>query len=85
MLETTQQSRSPVQIDPATHAECLEFIRAAIASNDRHSACRHQKRTSRCLSAWRSRSRRNLGCTLRNRTAAIPRIIGPAACCPRLC
>lgn len=52
MLETTQQTRSPVLLDPATHAECLEFIRAAIASNDRHSACRHQKRTSRCLPAW---------------------------------
>ena len=32
MLEIT------VQIDPATHAECLEFIRAAIASNDRQTA-----------------------------------------------
>ena len=30
--------RSPVQLDPATHAECLEFIRAAIASNDRQTA-----------------------------------------------
>lgn len=25
-------------LDPATHAECLEFIRAAIASNDRQTA-----------------------------------------------
>lgn len=40
MLETTQQARSPVatQTDPATHAECLEFVRAAIASNDRQTA-----------------------------------------------
>ena len=38
MLKTKQQTRSPVQIDPATHAECLEFIRAAIASNDRQTA-----------------------------------------------
>lgn len=35
MLETTQQSRSPVQLDPAAHDECLEFVRIAIASNDR--------------------------------------------------
>ncbi|MEG4520992.1 hypothetical protein [Microcoleus sp. AT9b-C5] len=33
-------TRSPVatQTDPATHAECLEFVRAAIASNDRQTA-----------------------------------------------
>jgi len=32
-------ARSPtVQLDPATHAECVEFIRAAIASNDRQTA-----------------------------------------------
>lgn len=38
MLETTQQSRSPVQLDPAAHDECLEFVRIAIASNDRQTA-----------------------------------------------
>jgi len=31
MLEANQQSRSPAQFDPATHVECLGFIRAAIA------------------------------------------------------
>jgi len=32
-------ARSPtVQLDPATHAECVEFTRAAIASNDRTTA-----------------------------------------------
>ena len=31
MLETTQKSR----LDSATHTECLEFVRSAIASNDR--------------------------------------------------
>lgn len=30
--------RSPSQLDPATHAECLGFIRAAIASNDLQTA-----------------------------------------------
>ncbi|MEG3972056.1 hypothetical protein QUA00_31215 [Microcoleus sp. T2B6] len=40
MLEPTQQSRSPAQQDPATHAECLGFIRAAIASND-HTTAHH--------------------------------------------
>lgn len=30
--------RSPAQLDPDTHAECLEFIRTAIASNDRQTA-----------------------------------------------
>jgi hypothetical protein len=30
--------RSPAQLDPAAHAECLGFIRAAIASNDRQTA-----------------------------------------------
>ncbi len=34
MLEAKQQSRSPVQLDPATHAECLEFVRAAISEAD---------------------------------------------------
>ena len=38
MLESNQQSRSSAQLDPATHLECLEFIRAAIASNDRETA-----------------------------------------------
>jgi hypothetical protein len=38
MLETTQQSRSPVQLDPAAHDECLEFVRIAIANNDRQTA-----------------------------------------------
>lgn len=38
MLEPTQQSRSPAQQDPATHAECLGFIRAAIATADRPTA-----------------------------------------------
>jgi hypothetical protein len=38
MLESNQQSRSSAQLDPATHLECLEFIRAAIASNDRATA-----------------------------------------------
>ncbi|MEG4883654.1 hypothetical protein QUB75_23040 [Microcoleus sp. K1-B6] len=38
MLETTQQSRSPAQLDPAAHAECLEFIRYAIAEADRQTA-----------------------------------------------
>ncbi|MEP6582531.1 hypothetical protein NDI43_27540 [Microcoleus vaginatus GB2-A3] len=33
-------TRSPAQtkLDPATHAECLEFVRSAIASNDRTTA-----------------------------------------------
>ena len=34
MLETTQKSR----LDSATHTECLEFVRSAIASNDRTTA-----------------------------------------------
>ena len=34
MLETTQKSR----LDPATHTECLEFVRSAIASSDRQTA-----------------------------------------------
>lgn len=38
MLETKQQSRSLVQIDSATHAECLEFVRAAISEADRTTA-----------------------------------------------
>lgn len=38
MLETTQQSRSPVQLDPATHLECLEFIRAVLTTADRQTA-----------------------------------------------
>jgi hypothetical protein len=38
MLGTKQQARSPVQLDPAAHDECLEFIRVALASNDRTTA-----------------------------------------------
>ena len=38
MLEAQQQTRSPAQLDPATHAECLEFVRAALTSNDRQTA-----------------------------------------------
>ncbi|MEG4009941.1 hypothetical protein QUA41_27660 [Microcoleus sp. Pol11C1] len=38
MLEPTQQSRAPAQQDPAIHAECLGFIRAAIATADRPTA-----------------------------------------------
>ena len=38
MLEITQQYRSPAQLDPATHAECLEFVRSAIAQADRQTA-----------------------------------------------
>jgi hypothetical protein len=38
MLETKQQGRSSVPIDPDTHAECLEFIRAAISASDREFA-----------------------------------------------
>jgi hypothetical protein len=33
-----ESSRSPSHLDPATHAECLDFIRAAIASNDQQTA-----------------------------------------------
>ena len=32
--ECVQAIRSRIQTDPATHLECLEFIRAAIAKND---------------------------------------------------
>jgi hypothetical protein len=35
---SVQAVRSPVQIDPATHLECLEFIRAAISEADREFA-----------------------------------------------
>ncbi len=38
MLETKQQARSSVPIDPDTHAECLEFIRAAISASDQEFA-----------------------------------------------
>lgn len=38
MLDTKQQARSPVQLDPATHLDCLELIRAAIAKADRQTA-----------------------------------------------
>ncbi|MEG4446680.1 hypothetical protein QUB49_33825, partial [Microcoleus sp. AT9_B4] len=38
MLEAQQQTRLPAQLDPATHAECLEFVRAALTSNDRQTA-----------------------------------------------
>jgi hypothetical protein len=33
-IECVQAIRSRIQTDPATHLECLEFIRAAIAKND---------------------------------------------------
>lgn len=36
MLDTV--IRSPSRLDPATHADCLELIRAAIASNHRQTA-----------------------------------------------
>ncbi|MEG4025518.1 hypothetical protein [Microcoleus sp. S13C4] len=32
------RSPAPVQLDPAAHDECLEFIRVALASNDREVA-----------------------------------------------
>lgn len=35
---SVQAVRSPVQLDPAVHDECLEFIRVALASNDREVA-----------------------------------------------
>ena len=35
---SVQAVRSPVQIDPATHLECLEFIRAAMDEADREFA-----------------------------------------------
>lgn len=40
MLEAQQQTRSPIptKLDPATHAECLEFVRSAIAEADRQTA-----------------------------------------------
>jgi len=38
MLDTKQQARSRVQTDPATHEECLDFIRAAIVEADRQTA-----------------------------------------------
>ena len=38
MLESNQQSRSSAQLDPATHLECLEFIRAAMDEADREFA-----------------------------------------------
>ncbi len=38
MLDTKQQARSPVQLDPAAHDECLGFIRAAISEADREVA-----------------------------------------------
>lgn len=38
MLEAKQESRSPSQLDPATHAECLGFIRSAIGQADRPTA-----------------------------------------------
>jgi len=38
MLEAKQESRPPAQTDPATHAECLGFIRSAIAEADRLTA-----------------------------------------------
>jgi hypothetical protein len=38
MLNDALTARSPAQQDPTTHAECLEFIRAAIAEADRQTA-----------------------------------------------
>ncbi|MEG4306837.1 hypothetical protein [Microcoleus sp. D3_18a_C4] len=38
VAESVQVVRSPSQLDPETHTECLGFIRAAIASNDRQTA-----------------------------------------------
>jgi len=38
MLESNQQSRSSSRLNPATHVECLEFIRAAIVEADRQTA-----------------------------------------------
>jgi hypothetical protein len=38
MLDTKQQAESRVQTDPATHEECLNFIRAAIVEADRQTA-----------------------------------------------
>lgn len=39
MLKNDQHNRSPSPtLDPAAHIECLEFIRVAIASNDRQTA-----------------------------------------------
>ncbi|MEG4409061.1 hypothetical protein [Microcoleus sp. MON2_D5] len=32
------RSPAPTKLDPATHAECLEFVRVAIASNDQQTA-----------------------------------------------
>lgn len=32
------RSPAPAQLDPATHAECLEFVRSAIATADRQTA-----------------------------------------------
>jgi len=37
-MHHSELARSPAQLDPEIHAECLEFIRAAIASNDRQTA-----------------------------------------------
>ncbi len=38
MLDTKQQARSLIQTDPATHLECVDFIRAAIVEADRQTA-----------------------------------------------
>lgn len=38
MIEAKQQSRSPIQTDPATHLECLGLIRSAISIADRQTA-----------------------------------------------
>ena len=35
MLNNLVAVRSPAQLNPATHTECLGFVRSAIASNDR--------------------------------------------------
>jgi hypothetical protein len=38
MVNNLVAVRSPAKLDPATHAECLGFIRAAIAEADRQTA-----------------------------------------------
>jgi hypothetical protein len=38
MVNNLVAVRSPAKLDPATHAECLGFIRSAIAENDRQTA-----------------------------------------------
>lgn len=38
MIEAKQQSRSPAQLNPATHLDCLGLIRSAISTADRQTA-----------------------------------------------